>query len=301
MGQGYKARPEGMAAIAAQLADLQRQINSIRTASGLQNSSIDNGGRLTVHGTGVLQIGEATDEHMLLYVDPVLDSAALDMVSPGGDTASLSGAGGSIGLSSTTPAGTNPGTGPSSLSLLPRGSSTVGPSAEIDVGSYVALRMFGPGAGFSYSQGATAAYAELNGVQVFSDGSSTRLMTNSASLVMPSSTAEVRVRDFQDSTYIPIRASAFTVSSSGEVKQTLEPLPWSALDVVRAAAAHQWRYQVEHGDPDRLHYGPVTEDLPEELVDRTSEIPAIDLVSMIGVLWGAVQELADRLDAAQNQ
>jgi hypothetical protein len=60
MGQGYKARPEGMAAIAKRLDDMQKQIDALRNASGIQNGSIDNGGQLVVkdvNGNQVVKLG----------------------------------------------------------------------------------------------------------------------------------------------------------------------------------------------------------------------------------------------------
>jgi hypothetical protein len=56
MGQGYKARPEGMAAIAKRLDAMQKQIDALRNASGIQNGSIDNGGQLVVKDTNGKQV-----------------------------------------------------------------------------------------------------------------------------------------------------------------------------------------------------------------------------------------------------
>lgn len=124
------------------------------------------------------------------------------------------------------------------------------------------------------------------------DATSFRFFAGIASLVFPQSVAEARVRDSGNAAYVPIRASAFTVSSSRDVKQSIGDLGWSPLEVVKAAKARRWHYRETEGDPARVHVGPMAEDLPDEIVDRTSETPALDVMTLVGVLWGAVQELA---------
>lgn len=58
MAGGYESRPDGMAAIVAQLAGLQRQINELRAAAGLRSAVISDGG-LTIKKGGnlVLEAG----------------------------------------------------------------------------------------------------------------------------------------------------------------------------------------------------------------------------------------------------
>jgi hypothetical protein len=102
-----------------------------------------------------------------------------------------------------------------------------------------------------------------------------------------------------------IAASAFTVSSGRAVKTDVTLIPYSALRVVRDNPALRWRYISE----DRFDLGPMADDLPEELV---SVIPAdqgmpgveehqVRQHSMIGLLWRAVEELADQLDEVKGR
>lgn len=94
--------------------------------------------------------------------------------------------------------------------------------------------------------------------------------------------------------YIPIRASAFTVSSLRATKERIHDLPWSALDVIDAAPVHRWRYKEEHAGDRNYHISPMADDLPEELVIRGNDDEydvAVDQRDLVGVLWAAVQEL----------
>jgi len=112
------------------------------------------------------------------------------------------------------------------------------------------------------------------------------------------------VTDADASSYKSIRASGFDVSSESRVKNNVEALD-RPLAAVRRAPSRKWQYDADIEKADRWHVGPMHEDLPDEVkrpgnpagegeVERTG---TVDLGSMIGLLWGAVSELADKVDA----
>jgi hypothetical protein len=107
----------------------------------------------------------------------------------------------------------------------------------------------------------------------------------------------------------------YTTSSTLYSKADLEPMDsgW-ALDVIRQAPAY--RFKSLHGDfhglaerhPDfpehpvlsnseDWHFGPIYEDMHEHV--RDSDGPTVNLGDLIGVLWGAVQELSEQVEAFQ--
>jgi len=94
--------------------------------------------------------------------------------------------------------------------------------------------------------------------------------------------------------YIPIRASAFTVSSARATKEEIHDLPWKALDILDAAPVQRWRYKEEHAGDRNFHISPMADDLPEELVIRGDDGEhdiSVDQRDLVGVLWEAVREL----------
>ena len=99
-------------------------------------------------------------------------------------------------------------------------------------------------------------------------------------------------------TYRAILASAFTVSSARAVKQDITDFdPMTAL---RQAKAHRFRYK--NNLDDGWHFGPMADDLPEELVRVASDGEVgVDLNALTGVLWEAVRRLADRVEKLEGR
>jgi len=111
---------------------------------------------------------------------------------------------------------------------------------------------------------------------------------------------------------IPIEASQFRVGSDSRMKKNVSDFDWSALDTIRDNPAKKWKRRspgvrsIPDDDPmftpptplppshDPWHFGPMADNLPEELVHTDSDtgMRTIDLGSMMGVLWKAVEELA---------
>lgn len=109
----------------------------------------------------------------------------------------------------------------------------------------------------------------------------------------------VKVQQSDRSTYLAIRASAFTVSSDPDVK-TKPTDPPDALSIIAAAPAKEWRYLTDEDDVRRI--GPMADTLPDWLVqaDTQDGTLGIDQARMVGVLWRAVEQLSERLAALEK-
>jgi hypothetical protein len=110
-----------------------------------------------------------------------------------------------------------------------------------------------------------------------------------------------------------IQASSFDFASSETTKEAIAPIAqaFDPVAVVRGAPSKKWQYIFERlrqqkvGGTVPTRFGPIVEDLPAVLrrsftgPDGTA-IPGTDLASLIGVLWGAVGQLADDVDNLQR-
>lgn len=116
------------------------------------------------------------------------------------------------------------------------------------------------------------------------------------------------------STYdrVPVEASQFRVSSDSRTKKDISDFGFSALSVVSENPAKKWKRRslgvrtAHEDDPmftpnnprphqeDSWLFGPMADELPAELVhtDPDTGMRKIDLGSMIGVLWKAIEELS---------
>jgi hypothetical protein len=87
--------------------------------------------------------------------------------------------------------------------------------------------------------------------------------------------------------------------STREAKRDIQPLSFSALDVLTNAPAFHWKYKesIAGDDSDRPHIGPVAEDLPDVLLVHDDNAPTgLDLTSQLGVMWEAIRELSTKVD-----
>lgn len=109
-----------------------------------------------------------------------------------------------------------------------------------------------------------------------------------------------------------MKATAFTVASTGASKTDVVDIATvlPPLDTIRAAKSKAWKYKddvTHHGAKARTRFGPIAEDLPASLVVLTPPAaggalePSISLGDQIGVLWAAVAQLADAVDALSGK
>lgn len=88
---------------------------------------------------------------------------------------------------------------------------------------------------------------------------------------------------------------SFTNPSGRAMKSEIASIPYSALQVIRDNPSLRWRYTQE---ANRFELGPMADGLPPEI---RQEDPNGDLFvrpgSMIGLLWKAIEELLEKIDA----
>lgn len=304
MGQGYRHVPQGIPRFVAETKGLRKQVDSLRTAASLNNSAVTSGSGITVqapNGQAIQLLVTPDNISSILFTPPsvsqVDDWAAQVNFKPDGSYG-----GGSIQIASPlTPHFGNP--TPKALAAISLNSgdgasqnAAINFSIQSPTGITMAIVDAIPGVFQSRIQLGSGWIEDDS----FS-GASWRLFAGLASLVFPYTVAEARIRDNANSAYVPIRASAFTVTSTIEAKQDVRSLGWDPVQVVRDAQAKQWRYKPEHADPDRVHFGPMVEDLPEELVDRTDpDEPSLSISDLLGVAWAAIGSLAARVEELER-
>lgn len=301
MAGPYRHQPTGTDAVAARFRSQQRQTDAIRTAANIRNSKITGGSGLTVEADSGPFAGQAVQlvvgsedglSKMLFYpptANQVQDWAANIEFSAdgsyGGGELTLSSVAAPVSRFDNQPAQTG-------FINLTSGDGVTGLGSVGLQADTVALQLVGAGFG-NPARIILGIIGSSAGIE--EDATSWRMQAGDACLVFPQTTAEVRVRDFGNTVYTVIRASAFTVTSSREAKQDIQDFGWSPSDVVAAAKAQRYRYKPEHADPDRLHFGPMAEDLPDEMVDHGDpDVPGVNTADLIGVLWGAVGELVEQ-------
>lgn len=113
------------------------------------------------------------------------------------------------------------------------------------------------------------------GIQVTPGGSTVRIHT----------TTDCRVKSADASTFMPILASAFTVSSDASLKTDVKKAP-DALAVIAAAPAKVWRYKTDPKGTWRI--GPMADDMPAHMVQVDDDgTLMLDLARQVGILWAA--------------
>lgn len=106
----------------------------------------------------------------------------------------------------------------------------------------------------------------------------------------------------------PIGASAFNTTSSRSLKRNITAIPETLLDAFENVPNYSWEYE---NTPGVRHFGPMAEDLPEDLVSRTEDVPGglmVNIGDLVGVTKGVVQRqrvkiqgLETRLAAAEQE
>lgn len=110
---------------------------------------------------------------------------------------------------------------------------------------------------------------------------------------------DFRVKTPDGVTYMPVLASAFTISSDSTTKTPPTPAP-DALAIIDAAPAMCWRYLTDDEDVKRV--GPMADALPAWLAlhDAEDGTLTVDLARMVGVLWTAIGQLHARVTDLEN-
>lgn len=101
--------------------------------------------------------------------------------------------------------------------------------------------------------------------------------------------ARFEVRNGPNNAFAPVWASAFTVSSSREVKEDIVPLGAGSLAKVEAMKPKKYRRKAD--ETDRTEIGFIAQEMPEGI--RSGEDgDMIDVMAMLTTLTAAVQELS---------
>lgn len=120
----------------------------------------------------------------------------------------------------------------------------------------------------------------------------------------------LRVRNLDDTVYVAVWASAFTVNSSEELKRNIAKYDGDALDTIQQTPVFRYSRVTPSGEVtlrngktkshketlDPPQVGLVAEQAHADIVNsHTPEGLGIDLYSMTSVLWAGVQQLHDRV------
>lgn len=146
--------------------------------------------------------------------------------------------------------------------------------------------------------------SNANGVQLGIDqggGTNTGLSvstTTGNTYVLAPNTVQAKTADL--STFIEIKASAFTVSSDAALKTKPTAAP-DALEIIKAAPASHWRYKTDPKGVKRL--GPMAGDLPDWLAqeDPDDGTLGIDLARQSGLHHRAIEQLLARVEALESE
>ena len=126
-----------------------------------------------------------------------------------------------------------------------------------------------------------------------------RSATNSDAVFLQGS--EVRVTAHKSvGTYRPIRASAFTVSSSRDVKKNIEDYSGDALELVNGTRVTEYNLKDENEDIDYKRIGLIVQESPIEIINFIGG-DSIDLYEMASILWKSVQELDAKNKALEKE
>lgn len=111
--------------------------------------------------------------------------------------------------------------------------------------------------------------------------------------------SEVRVtRSGDNSTYIPIRASNITVSSSIKFKTNVEEYTEDALTLIQKATIYSYQlFSDIHNGQYKTRIGMIVERVPEVFIEGDF----VDIYQTTSILIKATQQLAGRMEDAENE
>lgn len=180
--------------------------------------------------------------------------------------------------------GTGGGTLSSSSSLSAGGIVTNSSAFYLGVSTYLHVTNMN-----GYNGGGSVSYMPIKASSVYANA--VECNTGTHLYIRPSSTGEIRVTKAGSTTdYTSIKASAFTNSSSYELKQDISVMNRSALDIVDTVAVYEYRYisDVEDGNSEDWKIGLIAEYSSQV---ATPDGSGVDVYKMASVNWRATQEL----------
>ena len=115
-------------------------------------------------------------------------------------------------------------------------------------------------------------------------------------------TTGIQARNFTDTAYVPLGASAFNTNSSRAVKRNIEPLTQSSmgrtiLDEIDTTPIYTYHH-VNDDDIDIKRVGMMLDEAPYEVLN---DAETLNLYSMVGMLWRGTQEMIVRVKELEEK
>jgi len=96
--------------------------------------------------------------------------------------------------------------------------------------------------------------------------------------------------------------TVFNQLSQRSTKHSIQKIPdGHALSLIKTVKAQKWKFTDETNPyDDMFHYGPMLEDLPEDMHAPVGEKKGYDQGSLVGLLWEALGDLAGQVEALKK-
>ncbi|MDK7480998.1 tail fiber domain-containing protein [Bacillus cereus] len=105
-------------------------------------------------------------------------------------------------------------------------------------------------------------------------------------------------RTSDDSNWVNAAAGTFVNASSRDYKKNIELLTDDALEIIRSAKVCTYHFNNEE-DTDKRHIGLISEEAPKQVTVEGDK--GMDSYAMTSVSWRGIQQLIDRLEAAERR
>ena len=102
-----------------------------------------------------------------------------------------------------------------------------------------------------------------------------------------------------DGALVDVHCRNVRQTSDRRFKVDIEPDPLNALDAVRRARLHRYRHDGTVARDDGPRLGLMADELPDELIGGTADHLTVDVYGVVSVLWGAVKQVLDRVEALE--
>jgi hypothetical protein len=137
-----------------------------------------------------------------------------------------------------------------------------------------------------------------NNFIISADSDEIILRTNSNRMKVDNDVGGVYFKNNTDSSYVPIYASAFTVSSRREWKKNIEPLYKSGLKEILETPVYQYHLN-DDNDNEMKRTGFIMEESPLEMIDVRGQ--GLDIYAGLALAYKAIQELSAKVDYLENK
>ena len=123
---------------------------------------------------------------------------------------------------------------------------------------------------------------------------------NRGLVASPNGTGKFFVCNPEFTTYYPVWASSFDVSSSREFKKAIEDYADNATDLINSAPVRSYYLNDDVEGLDIKRIGLIVQEAPLEVINPDGG-KTIDIYSMASLLWKSVQELSAKVEALETE